>query len=156
MTESFERLFDEHSEQWLEALAPFQRTLVDQLIASGKTYDQAAEAWLTASPANTAPFGAMLTPDKRNLFKEKLVLEIENFLCGAPEYEKERNGLLGEKSAARTYVVSAIAVALAPSLGVSAPFLSPAIALILASFGKITLNAWCAARREGRVVPPMS
>jgi hypothetical protein len=46
---------------------------------------------------------------------------------------------------ARTYVVSTMAVAIAPHLSVASAVISPPIALVLAaSVGKVALNAWCA------------
>ena len=62
------------------------------------------------------------------------------------KYKKERDGLFGEKGLARTYVVSAMAVAIAPQLSVAAAVIAPLIALVLASVGKVALNAWCASQ----------
>lgn len=136
--------------QWLEGIPNYQRRIVDTLLAQGKAYDAAAESWLSASLENTFPFGGDTQNRGKGVFLEKLIDEIESYLCGGNKYKAEREKLFGEKSIIRTYVVSSIAVAVAPSLGVSATFLAPAVALVLASLGKITINAWCTTRRESR------
>ena len=97
--------------------------------------------------ANTSPFGAV-APRDGAAFRERLNVELGRFLCGDAEYAKEREGLFGADGIARTYVVSTVAVAIAPALGVSATFLAPAVALGLAAVAKVTLNAWCAGRDE--------
>lgn len=157
MTGSIDMLLQSEPREWIGALAPYQRDLVEQLLAQGQDYESAVNSWLTASAENTFRFGGENRPGDKSLFRDKLVLEIEAFFCGDPKYEKERDGLLGEKSAARVYVISALSVAIAPALGVTAAFLAPIVALTLASFGKITVNAWCqmrkAERKEG--APPV-
>lgn len=142
-------LFAGDPAQWLEALQPYQRASIDELSRQGKSYDEIAEAWLAARPSDTYSFGTTV-PGQRGAFREKLVLEVEAFLCGDKRYATERTKLFGKEGVARTYVVSAIAVAVAPMLGVSATFLAPVVALVLASIGKITLNAWCASRKAAR------
>ena len=153
MTTSLDHLFQGSPADWIDALEPYQRSLVHQLMEQGQNYEAAAVSWLTASTENTFRFGAEFRKEDRTLFRDKLVLEIEAFLCGDEKYKREREGLLGEKSAARVYVISAMSVAIAPHLGVTAAFLAPIVALTLASFGKITINAWCAMRQTQRQQP---
>ena len=153
MTIRPDSLLDADPRLWLDALKPYQRSSVDELTAQGKSFEQIAEMWLSARPGDTFAFGAAV-PGQRSVFLDKLTLEIEAFLCGDERYNVERTRLFGEQGLARTYIVGVIAVAIAPTLGVSATFLAPAIALVLASLGKITLNAWCASRKEARAKTP--
>lgn len=132
-------------EEWVTALPGYQGTMINSLLAEGLDPEEAARRWLTAAADNTFPFGG--EKKDRGAFYDKLVEEVEAYVCGDPKYETEREGLFGEKGLARTYVVSTVAVGIAPALGVSATFLAPAVALVLASIAKITLNAWCSSRR---------
>jgi len=128
----------------VEALPKYQRDPIDQLIQAGQDYSEAAQSWLTASAANTFRFASTPTVGDKRAFLESLRTEVRAFLCGDKKYQTERSGLFGKQGIARTYVISAIAVAVAPHLSVASAVIAPVIALILASIGKITLNAWCA------------
>ncbi|SRR6266568_474350 len=146
--------FTEDPIAWIQNLPAYQRVSIEELMQQGKSFQEIAEVWISATTENTFPFGTTSSKIDKGKFLENLVLEVEGFICGNQKYNKERKQLFGEQGVARTYIVSAIAVAVAPSLGVSATFLAPVVALILASFGKITINAWCAARKESRAATP--
>ena len=150
MPSQIDDLLQGEPQEWLAGLATYQRELITELHQQGLDYDAIANNWLTASAENTFRFGGENRAGDKKLFREKLLLEIEAFLCGGEKYQKERDGLFGEKSAVRVYVISALSVAIAPSLGVTATFLAPIVALTLASFGKITLNSWCETRKARR------
>lgn len=149
MTNAIDSLLAEDPTKWISELPPFQRVPFQQLLASGLSYDDVAQRWLSASAANTYRFSATRPAGQEGAFLERLRAEVRAFLCGDSRYEKERSGLFGEKSVARTYVVSAIAVAVAPHLSVASTFIAPVVALLLASLGKVTLNAWCASQTAG-------
>lgn len=146
MTE-LDGLFDGEPGDWLEALPGYQKVRARELAGPSGDYEGAAQRWLTAKPEHTASFGASTSP---SIFKDKLWEELERFLCGDPAYEEQRRGLLEQKPVIRSYVVGVISAAIAPALGASGVFLAPAVALLLASIGKISLNAWCKARGESR------
>lgn len=147
MPSPLDALFEGDPQEWINALAPYQREPIEDLLGRGLSYESIADNWLTASAENTFRFGTENRAGDTNVFRDKLLFEIEEFLCGSERYEKERAGLFGEKSSMTTYVISALSVAIAPSLGVTATFLVPIIALTLASFGKVTVNAWCGTRK---------
>lgn len=149
MTQALDPLLADDPTKWISELPEFQRTPLQQLLASGLSYEDVAQRWLSASAANTYRFSAARPAGQEGAFLERLREEMRAFLCGDPRYEKERRGLFGEKSVARTYVVSAIAVAVAPHLSVASTFIAPVVALVLASLGKVTLNAWCAGQTGG-------
>lgn len=129
---------------WLDALPSYQRDALDQLLRQGKSYDEAAQSYLTASAANTFKFGADPSVVDKSSFLKNLRRELRAYLCGDAKYKAERDGLFGKKGVARELIVSSIAVAIAQHLNVAAVVIAPVIALLLASIGRVTLEAWCA------------
>lgn len=153
MADTLETMLSDEPGDWLTGLPAYQRESFEQLLSRGASYRDAAATWLTATTSQTAPFGAV-APSPGPSFLERLYTEIGDFICGSTKYKKERDDLFGKKGLARTYVVSAIAVAVSPALGLSATVLAPAVALLLASIGKIAVNAWCASRYLPEREPP--
>jgi hypothetical protein len=145
MSDAIDSLFTQDPAEWVSALPDFQRRSITPLLEGGRTHEEVAELWLNASAANTFKMGATPQVRAKDSFLTHVKKEVRAFLCGDPKYETERSGLFGEKAPTRAFVVSSIAVAIAPTLGVAAPFLSPIVALVIAGLGKIVLNAWCAA-----------
>lgn len=146
MTESIDTLLQDDPEKWVAELPEFQREAIHELRSAGSSYEDIAQAWITASAENTYRFSASAPVGDKGAFLDNLRQEVRGFLCGDKKYKKERDGLFGEKGVARTYVVSAMAVAIAPHLSVAAAVIAPLIALVLASIGKVVLNAWCASK----------
>ena len=144
MTNDIDVLFGDEPIKWIHELPAYQRETIDQLLFKGASFEDVAQAWISASAENTYRFSATAPVGDNGEFFVNLKREVRAFLCGDKKYKKERDGLFGEKGLARTYVVSAMAVAIAPHLSVASAVISPLIALILASIGKIALNAWCA------------
>jgi hypothetical protein len=148
MAQSLDELLSDDPNKWVTELPEYQRGPLEQLLKEGLAFDQIAQNWLSASAANTYRFAAVNAAGKKDAFLDNLRKEIRAFLCGDNKYKKEREGLFGEKGLARTYVVSVMAVAIAPHLNVAAVVIAPVVALLLASFGKITINAWCASQEN--------
>ncbi|MGE5523023.1 MAG: hypothetical protein ACM3SS_04850 [Rhodospirillaceae bacterium] len=148
MNATIDTLLDDDPIKWIQELPEYQRDAIQALRASGASFDDVAQAWISASAENTYRFAAAAPVGNKGAFLENLRKEIRAFLCGDRKYKKERDGLFGEKGVARTYVVSAMAVAIAPHLSVASAVISPLIALVLASIGKVTLNAWCATQND--------
>lgn len=144
MTNNIDVLFEDEPIKWIHELPAYQRETIDHLLSKGASFEDVAQAWISASAENTYRFSATTPVGDKGEFLVNLKREVRAFLCGDKKYKKERDGLFGEKGLARTYVVSAMAVAIAPHLSVASAVISPLIALILASIGKIALNAWCA------------
>jgi hypothetical protein len=149
MSQTLDELLNDEPGKWVTELPEYQRAPLEQLLKEGLSFEQIAQNWLSASAANTYRFSAVNPAGKRDAFLDNLRKEIRAFLCGNNKYKKERDGLFGEKGLARTYVVSAMAVAIAPYLNVAATVIAPVVALLLASLGKITINAWCASEENG-------
>ena len=154
MAQSLDELLSDDPKKWITELPEYQRTPLEQLLNDGQSFEQIAQSWLSASAANTYRFSAVNPAGKKDAFLDNLRKELRAFLCGDNKYKKERDGLFGEKGLARTYVVSAMAVAIAPYLNVAATVIAPVVALLLASIGKITINAWCASQESGSDAPP--
>lgn len=129
--------------QWVTQLPAYQSESIAELLNADKTYDDIALLWLTATAQNTFGFSASQPVGNRTTFLASVKAEVRAYLCGDPKYKKERDGLFGEKGVTRTYVVGAMAVSIAPYIGMAAPVLAPIVALVLASIGKIAVNAWC-------------
>ncbi|AAM39650.1 hypothetical protein ABQF08_20685 [Xanthomonas campestris pv. campestris] len=146
MTDTIDTLLQDDPDKWVGELPEFQRSAIQELRSAGSSYEDIAQAWITASAENTYRFSASAPVGDKGAFLDNLRSEIRAFLCGDKKYKKERDGLFGEKGLARTYVVSAMAVAIAPQLSVAAAVIAPLIALVLASVGKVALNAWCASQ----------
>lgn len=150
MTKTIDMLLDDDPIKWVKALPEYQRDTIEKLLAGGSSFDDVAQAWISASADNTYRFSASASVGNKGAFLENLKSEIHAYLCGDKKYKKERDGLFGEKGLARTYVVSSMAVAIAPHLSVASVVISPLIALVLASIGKVALNAWCATHNEAK------
>ena len=144
MGDSIDKLFESDPREWVLSLPEYQRAPIVELIQRGNSFESVAQHWVTATAANTYRLGAVANTGDKTTFLASVKVELRAFLCGDKRYSKERDGLFGEKGPTRPFIVSGMAVAMAPHLGVAAPLLAPVIALILASLGKITLNAWCA------------
>lgn len=143
-----DKVFTDDEESWIEALPGYQRNRIVELLEAGKSYEEVAELWLSVSPQNIAPFGA-IKGDR--IFLTKIQDEIEALLCGGERYSAYREKLFSEVSVTKGYVIGLISTAIAPVVGTSGTFIAPIIALILLGMGQLTINAWCEtckARRE--------
>jgi hypothetical protein len=155
MTANIDALLAEEPIKWVQELPQYQREAIEILLSKGASFDEVAQAWLNASAENTYRFAASTPVGDRGTFLKNLKREVRAYLCGDKKYKKERDGLFGEKGLARTYVVSAMAVAIAPHLSVASAVIAPLIALVLASIGKVALNAWCATEADAEpIIPP--
>ena len=155
MTTNIDAFLTEEPVKWVQELPEYQRETIEKLLADGASFDEVAQDWLNASAENTYRFAASTPVGDKGTFLENLKREVRAFLCGDKKYKKERDGLFGDKGLARTYVVSAMAVAIAPHLSVASAVISPLIALVLASIGKVALNAWCATQTDAEpTIPP--
>jgi hypothetical protein len=140
---NIDELFAEDPEQWVMQLPKYQSETISELLIAGNTYEQVAIVWLTASAQNTFGFSASQSDISRSTFLSSVKVEVRAFLCGNARYKKERDGLFHKKCITHSYLVSVMAAAIAPYSGMAASALAPIIALVLASIGKIAVNAWC-------------
>lgn len=137
---SLDDYFTGNLDNWIESLPKYQQDRLNSLLSTGISPEEAANKWLSANVENTYPFGA---EKKDNVFIDRILDEIRNFLCGSEEYESVRSKISSNGNIVHAYFVGVLAAAIAPKLGLAAVFLAPVIALLLASIGQVSLNAWC-------------
>lgn len=148
---TFNDLLVGDEEAWIGALAPYQAEHIRALLKRGNTAEEVAKSWLAIKgPANTYPFGGEANRGFQSLFYDKLLAEVEAYICGDERYENDRKKLFSELKPTHAYAISTISVAVSPVLGAAAPLIAPAIALILYTAARLGTNAWCAARKDAR------
>ena len=135
---------DTDPDSWIEALPTYQRDSILQMRARGVSYDEIAQIWIAAGSSATAPFSSGSPPNADPTFLDKLRTEVRAYLCGEKRYEKDRKQILASGKEMQTFVVGALAVAIAPYVGAASVVIAPIIALLLANIGKVSLTAWCA------------
>ena len=139
-------LLADDAEAWVSALPQYQQDIVLSFLDQHGDPAVAATQWLTASgPSHTFPFGGK-KPEA--IFYDKLLAEVEAFLCSDDRYEKERSAFLAEFDSRQAYVVGSVSAIVAPAVGSAAAIIAPAIALIFVTLGKMGLRAWCGMRAE--------
>lgn len=135
----------------IKGLDNYQQEIVYALLkATDNNYLEAADKWLSASPSNTAKFGG--DSSHSTIYREKVVEEIEKFLCGSdPSYEEERKKLNIQSDKSQKYIIGVLSTAIGSQLGVAGAFIAPVIVLIFISMGKVCINAWCEMRKEIKI-----
>lgn len=141
-------LIQDNSITWIESLPTYQRNRINQLLSQGKSLEEVAAIWLSASPENIAPFGA--NQGDKHVFIEKIKEELEGFICGDTKYESYRSDIKKELNLTKSYVIGVISTAIAPVVGSTGIFIAPIIAILLMGIFQITINAWCSTCREQR------
>jgi hypothetical protein len=116
------------------------------LISSSNNYLESADKWLNATTANTAKFGG--EPNKAKIYRDKLLDELEKFLCGDEKYEEDRNKIGESQDKSQKYIIGVMSVAIGKTIGAAGAFIAPVIVLLLMSIGKMAVNAWCEMRKE--------
>ena len=146
MTE-LDLLLNSESEELLLTIDDFQTEILKTFLASSSNdYLQSADKWLNATTANTAQFGGEAS--KAKIYRDKVLDEIEKFICGNDEYEEDRKKISESSDKSRQYILGVMSVAIGKTLGVAGTFIAPVIVLLIMSFGKILTNAWCEMRKE--------
>jgi len=141
----FQDLFIFEPDSWIEALPSYQRDAVASLFEISNDYESVAFAWISASPSNTVQYGAQ---KKDSIFLSRIYDELELFFSEDKKYEKEVLELKKYNPVVQLFVVSTISSFLSPYLGVTAVFLAPVIAILLASIARIGVQAWLSQRKE--------
>lgn len=141
-------LFESDTEQLIEVMPPYQRKLVTQLLEQGKDYIITADILLSVKPSNTVGFGG--EPSKPNLYRERLMDELEKFICGDKKYKQEREQITASTNKSREYIVGVISGALGTTLGTAGTVILPIVVLLIINLGKISVNAWCQHRQVER------
>lgn len=148
--DAIEKLFTLEPQDILDSLPKFQTKLISEMSVSGDDYLTIADKWLNAKPENTVGFGGQPLPLRNSIYRDKIMHELEKFLCGDEKYEEERNKLNATTGAPIQFIIGGISAAIGSVLGTAGAFIVPVIVLILMTSGKITKNGWCEARKEMR------
>jgi len=134
--------FELTEDGWFDGLPPGQAPVLRTMLESGKTEEQVAEFWLSATgPDTTAGFGATGRIQK---FFSNVKQEFNAFVCDDDRYEEER------QQAARIWneqgkvaLVSMVAAVVASNIGLAVAAVVPVVALLFSLSAKVGINAYC-------------
>lgn len=147
--EELNKIIESDQEDLLTSIDNFQSEIIRLfLTATSNDYLASADNWLNASTANTAKFGG--EQNKSKIYREKLLEELEKFLCGDKQYEDDRQKIIESTDNSKKYIILVISNAIGKKLGVAGTFIAPVIVLLILSIGKMAINAWCSMRKETR------
>ena len=135
-------------EKWLNQLKPYQRNVIEQLIAKYGE-EKAAEEWINArGPMQTVTFGGVAEDanNKKNYWN-RLKNEFDKFLCGHHDYQDEHDKFVAAGKPIGLGAVAYIADWLAPAVGMSTAILIPAITLLLCTAAKMGVKAYCSTKQ---------
>ncbi|KGL58406.1 hypothetical protein [Polaribacter sp. Hel1_85] len=145
--EEFNILLNSTESEILDSLDKFQADILQQFLTdTSNNYTESADKWLTATTANTFQFGG--EQGKTKIYIEKVLDEIEKFICGNEDYAEERKEIGESTDKTKEYLIGVMSTAIGQTMGVAGAFIAPVIALLIMSIGKIAVNAWCAMRQE--------
>jgi len=131
----------------LLSIDDFQSDIIKAFLYSNSNdFLASADNWLNASTANTAQFGG--EPNKAKIYRDKLIEELEKFLCGDKQYEDDRKKIAESSDKSQKYMIGVISSAIGKTLGTAGPFIAPVIVLLILSTGKMAINAWCEMRKD--------
>jgi hypothetical protein len=135
----------------LSSIDDFQAEIIKTFLASNSNdYLLSADNWLNASTANTAKLGG--ESNKSKIYREKLLEELEKFLCGDQQYDEDRNKISDSTDKSQKYIIGVMSASIGKALGTAGTFIAPVIVLLILSIGKMAINAWCAMRKEAQQV----
>ncbi|MBB6611791.1 hypothetical protein H7F15_12135 [Pontibacter sp. Tf4] len=147
--EKYNHILSKDEKELLGVLEQYQLDIINNFLEqTNGDYIESANKWLNATPSNTAKFGSQ--PSTSKLYQEKLLEEIEKFLCGDERYEEDRKKLNNTADTSSKFFISSMSAAIGSYLGVAGAFIAPVIVLLLISFGKMSINAWCEMRKSNR------
>ena len=130
----------------ISSLDNYQQDIIKTFLKNNSNdYLDSADKWLNASTSNTAKFGG---ENKSKIYRDKVLEELEKFLCGNEQYDEERKKISEHTDKSREYIVGVLSTSIGSSLGVAGAFIAPVVVLLLLSIGKMALNAWCEMRKE--------
>ncbi len=147
--EELNNIIQADQEQLLGSIDDYQAEIVKTFLQStSNDYLQSADYWLNAGPANTAKFGG--EPNKTKIYRDKLLEELEKFLCGDERYKEDRKKIATSGDKSQKYIIGVMSAAIGKTLGAAGAFIAPVIVLLILSIGKMAVNAWCEMRKETR------
>ena len=142
---NIENIFNGNPDEWLECLPKYQRDIINKIYSQTENYDEIIEFWLSPSITSNVPFG---TRKKEILSIKKIKKEIKLFIIGDEKYKSDRDRILDYSEITKIYFIYQISNILSPILGTASPYLTPVIAIIFITIGKIGINAWIKTQEE--------
>lgn len=147
--EELSKIIQSDQESLLLSIDDFQSDIIKTFLAStSNDYLSSADNWLNASTANTVKFGG--EANKAKIYRDKLLEELEKFLCGDQQYEDDRKKIADSTDKSQKYIIGVMSSAIGNTLGAAGPFIAPVIVLLILSIGKMAINAWCAMRNDAK------
>lgn len=140
-------LMTSNKTELIGSLDGYQGEIINSFLdMSSGNYLVSVDKWLNANTANTVPFGG--DSSKVKIYRDKLLDELEKFLCGDKSYEEDRKKIKASADKSKQYIIGVMSTAIGKTLGTAGTFIAPVIVLFLLSFGSMALNAWCEMRKE--------
>lgn len=133
-------------EEWYTCLKPYQKNIIEQLVAKYGE-EKAAEEWLIArGPSQTATFGGEASSNTDNYWN-RFRDEMDKLICGHPDYENEQKKFLTAGKTLGVGGITALSTWLSPIVCVSSSILVPSIILVLSTVSKMGINAYCSTKK---------
>lgn len=132
---------------WIEVIPPYSINTVREILSTGLSYEDAANAWLSSRGVEqNAPFGTANSSGKS--FFDSVRAEFSKLVCGDPNYKDIRADVAKYWDQQKTVVVSTVAAFIGSQVGIAAAVLMPVIALLFAAAASMGVQAWCAMDKE--------
>jgi hypothetical protein len=125
---------------WLDYVPAYQREAMNSLVNVHGDLEAAAQAWLEASPTNTAGFGGV---SGGKIFYGKVRDALHRLICGGDDTAAARAEIAKELQTAKHAGVASLVTIVSDQVGASPTLLTPAIAVVLTVIGQVGLRAWC-------------
>jgi hypothetical protein len=143
-----EQLLTMEGSELLSVLPKYQREIISSFLENDADKLAAANKWLSAKPSNTEGFGGV--SKNSNIYLDKIIEELEKYICGDEKYTEDRNKLISSTNVPVQFIIGGISTAIGTAIGAAGVYLVPAVVLILMNAGKIGKNGWCEARKAIR------
>ena len=141
------KLLQSNETELLSSIDGYQEDIIKTFLSNNSNdYLKSADNWLNATTANTSKFGG--EPNRAKIYRDKLLDEIEKFICGDHQYDDDRRKIADSADKSQKYIIGVMSASIGKILGAAGPFIAPVIVLLLLSFGKMATNAWCAMRKD--------
>lgn len=127
-------------DEWLLELKKYQRDPLKNLVDEYGVEVAIDKCLFANGPSNTIKFGGQ---GEKRTYKENFKIEVNKFICGHPDYQKDINELVQHGEVAKTALIGSISAAVGAKLGIVSTVLVPATTLMLFTIGKMGINAYC-------------
>ncbi len=125
---------------WLNYVPAYQRDALNSLVGVHGSLEAAAQAWLEASPTNTAGFGGV---SGGRIFYGKVRDALHGVICGGEDTRAARAEIANKLQTAKDAGLASLVTIVSEHMGASPTVLTPVIAVVLIVIGQVGLRAWC-------------